>query len=80
MDSKSLLKSVIFLALGISGMSAIYHAFGTLHSRKDSQNNSLLHGKSQLFPSLHLEFIHLLLNLWIASPNIIHQETKTRVC
>ena len=41
---KSLLKSVMFLALGMGGTSAIFHAFGTLHSRKDVLNISVIAG------------------------------------
>ena len=41
---KSLLKSVTFLALGMGGISAILHAFGTLHSRKDVFNKSVIAG------------------------------------
>ena len=37
---KSLLKSVMFLALGTGGTSAIFHTFGTFHSRKDALNIS----------------------------------------
>ena len=41
---KSLLKSVMFLASGTGGTSAIFHTFGTLHSRKDALNISVIAG------------------------------------
>ena len=44
---KSLLKSAMFLALRMGGTSAIFHPFGTLHSRKDVFNISVIAGAMQ---------------------------------
>ena len=39
---KSLLKSVMFLVFGTGGTSAIFHTFGTLPSRNDALNISVI--------------------------------------